>query len=189
MEKFGGEKVFFYLCAEFIKMVQPQTYYDMKKRRFVMLFAALLMAVVSVKAQDTMQRLVVWQKSGEKVYFDLSEEPETTFEEGVLVIQTSTTLVRYPISDVMRYTYEGEMTAIKKPVVQPGEIVFRQGADELSFDGLPEGVKLEVFSIDGKPLLSETARQGKTTVISLANYPTGIYIVKLGETTYKFLKR
>ena len=40
-------------------------------------------------AQDATQRLVVWQKSGEKVYFDLAEEPETTFEGTQLVIKTS----------------------------------------------------------------------------------------------------
>ncbi len=39
-------------------------------------------------AQTATQRLVVWQKSGEKVYFDISELPETTFEDGQLVITT-----------------------------------------------------------------------------------------------------
>ena len=59
----------------------------------------------------------------------------------------------------------------------------------MTFDGLPEGVRLEVYSMDGKQLFVETSQKGKTTVVSLANYPAGIYIVKSGDATYKILKR
>ena len=157
-------------------------------RKILLTMALMLVACVTMRAQDV-QRLVVWQKSGEKVYIDLAEQPETTFAGGNLVITTSTTTVRYPISNVLRYTYEGEMTAIETPDVKPGEIIFRQGADQMTFDGLPEGVRLEVYSMDGKQLFVETSQKGKTTVVSLANYPAGIYIVKSGDATYKILKR
>ena len=40
------------------------------------------------------QRLVVWQKDGEKVVFDLSERPKTVFEGTDIVISTSTMTVR-----------------------------------------------------------------------------------------------
>ena len=48
-------------------------------KRKLTLMTLLLMMVVGLWAQNTTQRLVVWQKSGEKVYFDLNEMPETTF--------------------------------------------------------------------------------------------------------------
>ena len=140
-------------------------------------------------AQDVTQRLVVWQKSGEKIYFDLNEEPETTFEDGKLVIKTTRTTVYYQLANVLRYTYEGTMDAIDGPKLHPGEVRFLQGTDQMAFDGLPDGTTLEVYSLDGKKLFTKQALGGQRTVLSLASHPAGTYIVKVGDTTYKFMKR
>ena len=140
-------------------------------------------------AQDVTQRLVVWQKSGEKVYFDLNEEPETTFEDGKLVIKTTRTTVYYQLANVLRYTYEGTMDAIDGPKLKPGEVRFLQGTDQMAFDGLPDGTTLEVYSLDGKKLFTKQALGGQRTVLSLASHPAGTYIVKVDDTTYKFMKR
>ena len=131
----------------------------------------------------------MWQKSGEKVYFDLNEEPETTFEGTQLVIKTNTTTVYYQLENVLRYTYEGTMTAIEGPKLKPGEVRFMQGSDQMAFDGLPDGTTLEVYSLDGKKLFTKQALRGQRTVLSLASHPAGTYIVKVGDATYKFLKR
>ena len=140
-------------------------------------------------AQADSQRLVVWQKSGEKVYFDLNEEPETTFEGTQLVIKTNTTTVYYQLENVLRYTYEGAMTAIEGPKLRPGEVRFMQGSDQMAFDGLPDGTTLEVYSLDGKKLFTKQALGGQRTVLSLASQPAGTYIVKVGDATYKFMKK
>lgn len=155
----------------------------------VTLLTLLLMLAMTTWAQDTTQRLVVWQKSGEKVYFDLTEEPETTFEGTQLVIKTTKTTVYYQLANVLRYTYEGNMTDIDGLKLRPGEIIFRQGNDQMAFDGLPDGTVLEVYSLDGKKLFTKQARGGQRTVLSLAGYPSGTYLVKVGDATYKFLKR
>ena len=158
-------------------------------KRKLTLMTLLLMMVVGLWAQNTTQRLVVWQKSGEKVYFDLEEQPRTTFEGSQLVITTSKTTVFYQLENVLRYTYEGMVTAIDGPRLKPGEIRFLQGEDKMSFDGLPDGLDISVYSLDGKLLKTLKSHGGEQTVISLAGYPTGTYIVKVGDATYKFLKR
>ena len=144
---------------------------------------------IATQAEDTTQRLVVWQKSGEKVYIDLTEEPETTFENGQLVIKTTKTTVYCHLENVLRYTYEGVMTAINTPKHRPGEVVFQQGSDQMSFDGLADGTRVDVYSIDGKLLQTQTTRSNESTVVSLAGQPAGTYLVKVGNATYKFLKR
>lgn len=158
----------------------------MKKK--LTLMTLLLMISAMTWAQEATQRLVVWQKSGEKVYFDLTEEPETTFEDDQLVIKTTNTTAFYLLANVLRYTYEGPMTAIDGPQLKPGEVRFLQGDDRMAFDGLPEGTELELYSLDGKKLSTQQARSGQRTVISLAGQPAGTYMVKVGDTTYKFLK-
>lgn len=149
----------------------------------------LLMLAMTIGAQNATQRLVVWQKSGEKVYFDLTEEPETTFEGTQLVIKTTKATAYYQLENVLRYTYEGTKTAIDGPRLRPGEIVFRQGADQMAFEGLSDGTRIDVYTLDGKLLKSQTARGSQQSVVSLASQPAGTYIVKVGNATYKFLKR
>lgn len=148
------------------------------------------MIAISLSAQnDATQRMVVWQRSGEKVYFDLTEEPETTFENGKLVIKTTKATVYYLLENVLRYTFEGVSTAIDELKLKPGEVRFLQGKDYMSFEGLGEGTPLELYSIDGKKLSTMHASGGQRTILSLASQPVGTYIVKVGDATFKFLKR
>ena len=158
------------------------------KRQLLTTFVLIFVSMMTF-AQDATQRLVVWQKSGEKVYFDLNEEPETTFEGTQLVIKTNTTTVYYQLENVLRYTYEGTMTAIEGKKLRPGEVIFRQGSDQMAFDGLADGTRIDVYALDGKLLKTMKSLGGQQTVISLAGQPAGTYIVKIGDATYKFLKR
>ncbi len=148
----------------------------------------LLTATLSSLADS--QRLVVWQKSGQKVYFDLNEEPETTFEDGNLVIRSSRTTVSYPLTNVLRYTYEGgTITDVGDVKMRPGEVRFLQNAEQMAFDGLQDGTILEVYTLDGVKIKTVKAQGGQRTVVSLADQAAGTYVVKAGEATYKFMKR
>lgn len=148
----------------------------------------LLTATLSSLADS--QRLVVWQKSGQKVYFDLTEEPETTFEDGNLVIRSSRTTVSYPLTSVLRYTYEGgTITDVGDVKMRPGEVRFLQNAEQMAFDGLQDGTILEVYTLDGVKIKTVKAQGGQRTVVSLADQAAGTYVVKAGEATYKFMKR
>ena len=160
----------------------------MKMRTITLML--LLLSVFTSWADDETQRLVVWQKSGQKVFFDLTEEPETTFEGGKLVIRTSRTTVSYPLTNVLRYTYEGgTITDVGEAKVHPGEMRFLQNDDTMAFDGLPEGMRLDVYTLDGLKVKTVQAQNGQRTTISLADQPAGTYIVKAGDATFKFLKR
>ncbi len=148
----------------------------------------LLTATLSSLADS--QRLVVWQKSGQKIYFDLTEEPETTFEDGNLVIRSSRTTVSYPLTSVLRYTYEGgTITDVGDVKMRPGEVRFLQNAEQMAFDGLQDGTILEVYTLDGVKIKTVKAQGGQRTVVSLADQAAGTYVVKAGEATYKFMKR
>ena len=77
-------------------------------RRVTRALVALILCAVSLPsmAQSDSPKLVVWQKNGEKVVFDLDKLPETTFGGGVLTIKTTTATVSYQLSNILRYTYE-----------------------------------------------------------------------------------
>ena len=150
----------------------------------------MLLLTATLSSWADSQRLVVWQKSGQKVYFDLNEEPETTFEDGNLVIRSSRTTVSYPLTSVLRYTYEGgTITDVGDVKMRPGEVRFLQNAEQMAFDGLQDGTILEVYTLDGVKIKTVKAQGGQRTVVSLADQAAGTYIVKAGEATYKFMKR
>lgn len=158
------------------------------KQRLLILFMSLI-AVASGTWADTQQRLIVWLKNGQKVYFDLVEEPETTFENGKLAIKTTKSTVYYQLENVLRYTYDGDITDVVGPKLRPNEIRFMQGKDQMAFDGLADGTELEIYSLDGMKLGTIQAKGGERTTVSFSNRPAGTYIVKVGEASYKFLKR
>ena len=149
----------------------------------------LLLAMTIGTWADTQQRLIVWMKNGDKVYFNLVEEPETTFENGLLIIKTTRSTVSYQLENVLRYTYDGDITDVVGPKLRPNEIRFMQGTDQMAFDGLADGTVLEIYSLDGMKLGTMQATGGERTTISFTNRPAGTYIVKVGEASYKFLKK
>ena len=158
-------------------------------KKLLLLLALMAALPLTAQADDATQRLVVWLKNGQKVYHDLTDEPETRFNNGMLMLSTAKVSISYPIADVVRYTYEGTMTAINAPKVKPGEVRFSQGNDQMAFDGLTPGTQMQLYAPDGKLLRTQKAETGKTSVVSLKGLPAGLYVVKIGDASYKFMKK
>lgn len=147
----------------------------------------LWLMTVGAMAQTT-PRLVVWQKSGEKVHFQLSDLPETTFEDGLLVIRTSKTTVTYQLENVLRYTYENVATSIDLLPSERSIEVSREG-DAVTYRNLPEGATVSLYSANGMLIEQQTACDGQPLTISVSQRPSGVYIVKAGKETIKLLRK
>ena len=135
------------------------------------LLTILLMSAfaIAVWAQDHTQRLVVWQKSGEKVYFDLAEEPKTTFSNGLLIIKTKTMETSYQLSNILRYTYEGFATGISE--VKNHNLTVAQSNDGMTLSNVPAGMLLRLFDAAGRPLDSQTSNGETPVTFSLTGRP------------------
>ncbi len=167
-------------------------------KKIILLFSLLLTASAAMAATprtadaasaDEPQRLVIWLMNGTKVYHDLTDMPETTFENGTLFLRTDKVSISYPLEQVMRYTYEGPRPVVGIQTVKAGEVRFSQSQDGMKFEGLPAGTLLQLYAPDGKLLSTQTAYEGLPAEVSLKNMPTGTYIVKAGDASYKFLKK
>ena len=128
-------------------------------------------------------RLIVWLKSGERVSYELQDQPETTFEEGLLIIKTATVTVTYQLSNVLRYTYEDLYDSVDAPS-QPGIVVAQKGGT-LYLSNLKGGTPVRIYTTAGILLNTLTAQEGQTLEVSLAAQPAGIYIVKAADQTLK----
>jgi hypothetical protein len=93
------------------------------------------------------------------------------------------------LSEIIRYTFEGAFDEIGKAKTRGGETVYHQTRDAMSFDGLPKGTLVELYTSDGRKLSSQQTSGDTTTEVSLADQPKGTYYVKIGDAQYKFEKR
>ena len=59
----------------------------------------------------------------------------------------------------------------------------------LVLSGLKSGTSAQVFSTDGRMVQTLTANYNGTFRLSLSSLPTGVYVVKVNDTTYKILKQ
>ena len=133
------------------------------------------------------QTLVIWQKDGSKVYYSLDEQPKTTFTPKELVLTTRKTTINYPLSKILRYTYEGGMQGIED--VKSQNICISHRGDEIIVTGLPQGRFIAVYSVDGKKLLSKYSNGSICQTFSLSQFPAGVYVIKADTVTYKITKR
>lgn len=160
-------------------------------RRVSRALVALILCAVSLPsmAQSDSPKLVVWQKNGEKVVFDLDKLPETTFGGGVLTIKTTTATVSYQLSNILRYTYENvKETGVE---LQPADrsIKINERGDEVVFRNLKPGSVVTLYDLRGQLLEQRKAESLSPLTISVQNRPGGVYIVKSGNETIKLLRK
>ena len=138
--------------------------------------------------QTATQRLVVWQKSGEKIYIDMTDEPRTTFENGLLVITSNSPRSNYQfqLSNILRYTFEGGSTDIGTIVSR--DLTVAQNDEGVTLKNVPNGTIVRMFDSSGR-LLDSRKSDGAPILFSLQSRPAGVYLVNLNDKTFKISKR
>lgn len=161
----------------------------MNQTKRLLLFLCILSCCTGLFAQDATQRLVVWQKSGEKVYFDLSDEPRTSFKDGLLIINTKDGVLEtsFQLSQILRYTHEGIKTGISE--VKSNDLIVSQSNDAITLKNVAAGTILRLYDPTGTLLETQTSDGTSPILFSLSGRPTGIYLVNVNDRTYKLSKR
>lgn len=145
----------------------------------------LLLTLISSSAVHA-QRLVVWQKDGNKVSYDLDVQPKTTFTTDELIITTTKTKISFPLSQIQRYTYEDIGVSVNDVKAKGINISHRN--DLVVVKGLAKGKSVIVYSIDGKQLIAKRSDGSEHLMLSLSKLSAGVYMIKADEVTYKFSK-
>ena len=159
-------------------------------RKNLLVFVLCTLSLCPLFSQDApVQKLNVWKMDGTQIHFLLNDEPTTTFENGNLVITTNQGVFSYPLAQMSKYTHEGLPEGIDVPTVAPGDILVRQNNEAMLIEGLPDNQLVEVYSADGKLILSQRAAAGQSTLLNLTAQPQGTYIVNVGQTSFKFVKQ
>jgi len=133
------------------------------------------------------QTLVIIQQDNSKVYYDLDEEPLTTFTPDDLVIKTQSTTISYPLNSIKQFVYEKGATGVEE--VSRDGVCISQKDDQIIVTGLPIGKSVSLYSTDGYQKAKLVSDGSQRTILSLSQLPSGVYIVKADNITYKTTKR
>lgn len=93
------------------------------------------------------------------------------------------------IPDVKEVTFKHETTAGIDNVISTQEPFFAAGASTLIISNLTAPLSdINIYNLTGQRVVSVKAESGKTE-IDIANLAPGAYIVAVGNSSFKFLKK
>lgn len=152
----------------------------------LVILAFLVMLSMPVVADEYC--FVVWTKRGEQISIPLIEKPKIINSGDNLIMNTTTTTVEYPKTEVGKFTLNlqepggidaGEMSDCE--IIHNGNIVI--------LSGLRAGSEVKVFTIGGYAVLTGCVGDDGSLALDLSPLGQGIYIVSTENITCKIIKR
>lgn len=161
----------------------------MKRTLLRFIFTSLLAAMSStLHAADEVETLIILMKNGSENAFFLKDKPKVTFEGTSLKVSAATGDVSFALADVMRFTYAKKSTSgISEQVENPTGVSFE--GDVLVISQLKANTTACIYALDGKLIRQLKPQRAGTYRISLSELPSGLYLVKADNVTYKITKR
>ena len=137
---------------------------------------------------DNLNTLVVKMKNGAETAFFLKDKPNVTFEGTNLKVVSEKTTTTFALADVLRFTYvKRDPSGINEQIVDPTEISYEDGV--LVISQIKAGASVGIYALDGKLVRQLKAQRAGTYRLSLSELPTGLYLVKADNVTYKITKQ
>ena len=159
-------------------------------KKLLLIFYALFCAVMVIHAQNGNgvwhKTIIVTTLDGATMEYLIDENTKVKVEKPYLIIETESTVLNYELDKMGQLRYG-------KRLIDDGihEIVggspFTFDNETFYFEHLPENSLIEVFTADGKMVVSRKC-SGKTQ-ISVQSLSPGTYVVKANNDTYKILKK
>ena len=161
----------------------------MKRTLLRFIFTSLLAAMSStLHAADEVETLIILMKNGSENAFFLKDKPKVTFEGTSLKVSAATGDVSFALADVMRFTYAKKSTSgISEQVENPTGVSFE--GDVLVISQLKANTTASIYALDGKLIRQLKPQRAGTYRISLSELPSGLYLVKADNVTYKITKQ
>lgn len=129
-------------------------------------------------------QLVVWQKDGARVVFNLSEKPRVAWEADVVRVESDAAHAEFDIEDIRKMTYDLPNPDAIRPVAQAG-MPFRMADRSITFIPSDKDMNVMVVSINGQVVKKQTVHRNEYTTVSLADLTRGVYLISVNGVTFK----
>lgn len=129
-------------------------------------------------------QLVVWQKDGSKVLFNLSERPQVTMGDDMVKVETVKISAEYAFEDVRKMTYDfSDPDAIKNVLFS--DKPFSVADRAIAFFPSETDMNVSIVSANGMVVKELVVSKDEPTAVSLSGMTSGVYLVKVNGVTYK----
>lgn len=156
-------------------------------KRLYFLGLLTFMSIASCFAVDEQTHLVVWAKDGSKASYSLQDRPLIEFVENQILIKSNNLDIYYDLQSISHFTYEDIMgTGVKNLLI---EEQFKMTEDALLFSGIPVNSNLTISDINGKNVYNIKVENTGKFAIPIKNFSKGLYIIKINNYSYKFIKK
>lgn len=161
----------------------------LKKAALTALLIAMLptMAPAEDTAAALEQVLVLTMRDGTTQRVSMADNPRTTVENGVLKVRTAEAEMAFPLDNVGTFTFEQQLAGI--------EAIDKDDEDTYGYEnGLltvrtRSGKPVSVYSVDGREVTRVKTDTGGECRVDMSGYQQGVYIVSIGNKSFKIYKR
>lgn len=160
----------------------------------------LLLATCSLSSAAAVKglALVIYEKGKTNPVFEcwLTDKPTMTFNNGKLTATAPSDTYTLEFTNVARMEFEEkeeivtdveeEMAAELSP--ETLRLLFLDSQTAL-VNGLHDGDLTRLYTIDGRVVPAEMERSGSRLTIYLGSLPQGVYIIRIGNQSFKIYKK
>ncbi len=159
----------------------------MNRKTTLLTAALLLMAGATAKAQTD---VVVTKLNGEEQKFDLADVSKFYFGDGAMNVVTlpAGTATALNLSDLMNIRFVSRTNAIDNIAGNGNQgVKFAYDGNRLSVSGMDNAASAAIYSADGRKMMGADHWDG--TPVETTSLPKGVYIFKVNNNTFKFIKK
>lgn len=160
-----------------------------QSHNLAVLIALLVTMVLStpLKAQNYQGWVMVFQNAeGESMELPMNEIGSLVAVDDAYDFSILSTTGSVLAEGVMKVSFEQKGTSDIISVKDSGNLIARTVSDKLTLIGVQGEVS--VYDAGGKLQLQVIAKGGET-VVGTSSLPNGVYVVKVGKQTFKFMKK
>jgi hypothetical protein len=145
--------------------------------------------------------LLIYEKGKAEPVFScwVTDEPKLTFnhEEGSLTATVSTldepvTILFNQVDHIDLKVGDKPITGIEEMTQGPGSKTYNLqflDAQTVIVDGVSGNLPSALYSLDGKLSPAEVERSGSRVTFHLNQLPQGVYIIRIGQQSFKIIKK
>jgi len=152
-----------------------------------------LVANCNVTVPTPQYVLVVWTTDGERMEFPFAEDPQVTIHDKVFTVSSQLTTMEFEANDNLRFTLEEKSNPTKINEINGNhvdeDVQMQMMSERLVLSSCKPGSKVSVYSLGGRIVENHRVGSDGQVAFSLAGYASGIYIIKIGKTNFKIIKK
>lgn len=148
----------------------------------------LLMGSLCANAKQV-NHLVIVSKDGAKMEYSLSQKPKITFTQTDIVLCVNNSYVSYALDQLLRFEYEKHEEAQEAIDLLTEKAVVEVQDNSLVFHGVEANTPVTIHAANGQTVVNRTVVSGGSYVLPVEHLASGVYMVSLGDKTYKIVKK